>query len=74
MVSGTIATVVSLLALSWCREIVGFSARSMGLETTSDGSRSSLIVFAVLWVYILDFSINTGMSQRLNGSTNTEEG
>ena len=60
MVAGSVATIVSLLALSWAREIVGGFLSIFGADRASQGVKVSIIVFAVLWVYILDFSINTG--------------
>jgi solute carrier family 45 protein 1/2/4 len=62
MVAGSAATIVSLLALSWAREIIGGFLGLFGADRTSEAVKVSIIVFAVLWVYILDFSINTGRS------------
>jgi solute carrier family 45 protein 1/2/4 len=62
MVAGSIATIFSLLALAWAREIVGGFLGIFGADRASQGVKTSIIVFAVLWVYILDFSVNTGMS------------
>ncbi|KAN0115389.1 MFS general substrate transporter [Hyaloscypha variabilis] len=59
MVAGAVATIVSLLALSWAREIVGGFLSIFGADRASQGVKVSIIVFAVLWVYVLDFSINT---------------
>ncbi|KAK4456046.1 major facilitator superfamily domain-containing protein [Podospora aff. communis PSN243] len=59
MLGGTVATIVSLLFLAWTREIVGgfFGVLGVGSETTF--VKYAIIVTAVLWVYILDFAINT---------------
>lgn len=62
MVAGTAATILSLLALAWAREIVGGFLGLFGADRASQGVKVSIIVFAVMWVYILDFSINTGKS------------
>jgi solute carrier family 45 protein 1/2/4 len=62
MIAGSVATIASLLALAWAREIVGGFLGIFGADRASQGVKTSIIVFAVLWVYILDFSINTGMS------------
>jgi solute carrier family 45, member 1/2/4 len=62
MITGSAATIISLLALAWAREIVGGCLSVFGVDRASQGVKVSIIVFAVLWVYILDFSINTGMS------------
>ncbi len=61
MVAGSVATIFSLLALAWAGEIVGGFLGIFGADRASQGVKTSIIVFAVLWVYILDFSINTGM-------------
>jgi len=59
MLGGTVATIVSLLFLSWTREIVGgfFSVLGVGLETPF--VKFCITATAILWVYILDFAINT---------------
>jgi solute carrier family 45, member 1/2/4 len=62
MIAGSAATIISLLALAWAREIVGGFLSIFGADRASQGVKVSIIVFAVLWVYILDFSINTGRS------------
>jgi solute carrier family 45, member 1/2/4 len=62
MLAGTGATILSLLALAWAREIVGGFLNLFGAERDSQGVKTSIIVFAVLFVYILDFAINTGKS------------
>ncbi|TAQ85886.1 hypothetical protein B7494_g5796 [Chlorociboria aeruginascens] len=59
MVGGGLATIISLLALSWAREIVGGFLGLFGANPESQGVKTSIIVFAVLWVYCLDFAINT---------------
>jgi solute carrier family 45, member 1/2/4 len=69
MLGGTVATIVSLLFLAWTKEIVGgfFGVLGVGPETTF--VKYAVIVTAVLWVYILDFAINTGMSNPRLGLT-----
>ena len=62
MVAGASATIVSLLALGWVREIVGGFLRLFGADRESEGVKITIIVLAVLLVYILDFAINTGTS------------
>lgn len=64
MAWGTIATMVSLLALSWVREIVGGILGLFGADRESQGVKVSTIVVAVLFVYTLDFAINTGELSR----------
>lgn len=63
MVSGTGATILSLLTLAWVREIVGGSLGLFGADRESNGVKNCIIILAVIMVYILDFSINTGMSR-----------
>jgi solute carrier family 45 protein 1/2/4 len=60
MVVGSVATVLSLLALAWVREIVSGFLGLFGASKESEGVKVSIIVVAVVFVYILDFSINTG--------------
>lgn len=59
MIGGTVATIVSLLFLSWTREIVSgfFSVLGVGPETPF--VKFCITATAILWVYILDFAINT---------------
>ena len=60
MLAGAAATIVSLLALAWTREIVQGFLGLFGADLHSRGVHVSSIVFAICFVYILDFSINTG--------------
>jgi solute carrier family 45 protein 1/2/4 len=62
MVWGSIATVVSLMCLAWVREAVGGLLGLFGADRASEGVKVTIIVIAVFFVYILDFSINTGKS------------
>jgi solute carrier family 45 protein 1/2/4 len=62
MVFGGLATIVALLALAWAREIVGGILGLFGADRESEGVKVTIVVFAVGFVYILDFSINTGTS------------
>ncbi|KAL2201175.1 major facilitator superfamily domain-containing protein [Corynascus similis CBS 632.67] len=59
MIGGALATIVSLMFLAWTREIVGGFLGLFGADPDSDGVKVSIIVVAVLWVYVLDFAINT---------------
>jgi solute carrier family 45 protein 1/2/4 len=61
MLGGAAATICSLLFLAWTKEIVGGFLGLFGANPDSDGVKISIIVVAVLWVYILDFAINTGI-------------
>lgn len=58
MLAGATATIISLVALAWTREIVNGVLGLFGADPTSQGVRVTAITFAVLFVYILDFSIN----------------
>lgn len=62
MIGGALATAVSLLFLSWTKEIVGGFLGLFGADPQSQGVKVTIIVVAVLWVYILDVAINTGES------------
>ncbi|TVY50887.1 General alpha-glucoside permease [Lachnellula cervina] len=59
MAVGAAATIISLLALAWVREIVGGFLGLFGADSDSRGVKTSIIVVAVLFVYLLDFAINT---------------
>ncbi|KAF7948918.1 hypothetical protein EAE96_008099 [Botrytis aclada] len=59
MAIGTVATVLSLIFLAWVREIVGGFLGLFGADKESQGVKVSIIVVAVLLVYILDFAIAT---------------
>ena len=60
MLAGTLATILSLLFLAWTKDIVSGLLGLFGADPESAGVRVSIIVTAVIWVYILDFAINTG--------------
>lgn len=59
IIGGAGATIVSLLMLAWTREIVGGFLGLFGAERISQFVKTAIIVFAVIWVYVLDFAINT---------------
>jgi len=60
MLAGGAATIVSLMALAWTREIVGGFLGIFGADPQSHGVQLTTLLFAILFVYILDFAINTG--------------
>lgn len=60
MIGGTLATIASLMILAWTKEIVGGFLGLFGAHPNSDFVKVSVIFVAVLWVYVLDFAINTG--------------
>ncbi|KAK3302253.1 major facilitator superfamily domain-containing protein [Chaetomium strumarium] len=59
MVGGTVATIASLMILAWTKEIVSGFLGLFGADPDSNFVKYSVIVTAVLWVYVLDFAINT---------------
>lgn len=59
MVGGAAATIVSLLFLAWAKEIVGGILHLFGAEPGSSGVQVTIIVMAVIGIYVLDFAINT---------------
>ncbi|KAL9127624.1 MAG: hypothetical protein Q9217_003536 [Psora testacea] len=59
MVGGALATAVSFLCLAWTREIVYAFLKLFGADTESSGAKAYSIIFAIIWVYVLDFAINT---------------
>lgn len=59
MLGGAAATICSLLFLAWTKEIVGGFLSLFGADPNSEAVKLAIIVVAVLWVYILDFAINT---------------
>ncbi|KAJ5518863.1 Major facilitator superfamily domain general substrate transporter [Penicillium expansum] len=61
MVVGGAATIVSLLALAWVKELVGGFLSIFGVESTSAGAKIVIIIMATIFMYCLDFAINTGV-------------
>lgn len=59
MLGGAAATVLSLLALAWAREIVGALAAFFGTHPQNEKAIQGTIAFAILWIYLLDFAVNT---------------
>ncbi|KAL2136135.1 hypothetical protein VTI74DRAFT_5358 [Chaetomium olivicolor] len=59
MVGGAVATIASLMILAWTKELVGGFLGLFGAPPDSDLVKYSVIITAVLWVYVLDFAINT---------------
>lgn len=58
IVGGAIATIVSLMMLAWTKEVVGGFLHLFGANRESDSVKTCIILFAVLFVYVLDFAIN----------------
>ncbi len=63
MVGGTIATIFSLMSLAWTKETVGGFLVLLGADPESQFVKYSILVTAVIWIYVLDFAINTGRCQ-----------
>ncbi|KFY39310.1 hypothetical protein V495_06024 [Pseudogymnoascus sp. VKM F-4514 (FW-929)] len=59
ILGGAAATIVSLLALAWTKEVVGGFLGLFGAQKDDPGVKVTTIVVAVLFVYVLDFAINT---------------
>lgn len=62
MLVGSVATVISLLALAWVQELVGGVLSIFGVDPASEGLKVVVIIAATVLMYCLDFAINTGMS------------
>ena len=60
MLAGAFATAVSFIALAWAREIVHGVLGLFGADPTSRGVQVCTIIWAIIFVYILDFAINAG--------------
>ncbi|KAF2095058.1 hypothetical protein NA57DRAFT_79547 [Rhizodiscina lignyota] len=58
IVGGSISTVVSLMVLAWTRELVGGFLSLFGADPASKGVKTCIMLFAVVFVYVLDFAIN----------------
>ncbi|ORY17561.1 hypothetical protein BCR34DRAFT_555084 [Clohesyomyces aquaticus] len=58
IVGGALATMASLMLLAWSKEIVGSFLGMFGADKESTGVKICIIMFAVLFVYVLDFAIN----------------
>ncbi|KAF2004389.1 hypothetical protein P154DRAFT_519261 [Amniculicola lignicola CBS 123094] len=58
IVGGAFATIVSLMILAWAREIIEAFLGIFGAQKDSQFVLYSIMCFAVLFVYVLDFAIN----------------
>ncbi|KAL7943572.1 major facilitator superfamily domain-containing protein [Trichoderma barbatum] len=59
MLGGAAATILGLLFLAWTKEIVTGVLSIFGADPGSHGVKITIIVTAVIGVYLLDFAINT---------------
>ncbi|OCK78025.1 hypothetical protein K432DRAFT_418248 [Lepidopterella palustris CBS 459.81] len=58
IIGGAIATIISLMVLAWTKELVGGFLSVFGADRESRGVKTCIILWAVLFVYVLDFAIN----------------
>ena len=58
MLGGAAATITSLMLLAWTREIIGSLGSLFGADRAGEGVKVCAIIFAILMIYVLDFSIN----------------
>lgn len=59
MIGGSVATVAGLFFLSWTKEIVETVLGIFGADAASQGVKTTVIVVAVIGIYVLDVAINT---------------
>ncbi|KAI0024936.1 major facilitator superfamily domain-containing protein [Xylariomycetidae sp. FL0641] len=59
MLGGAAATALSLMFLAWVREIIGGLLSLFGADRESEGVKITIIVVAVIWIYVLDVAVNT---------------
>jgi solute carrier family 45 protein 1/2/4 len=57
-VGGAVATIISLMILAWARELIGGFLGIFGASQESQWVKDTVLLFAVLFVYVLDFAIN----------------
>ena len=62
IVGGAVATIFALICLAWTRELVANVMAIFGTDSEAQPTKIASVVVAVLFVYILDFSINTSTS------------
>jgi solute carrier family 45 protein 1/2/4 len=60
MIVGGAATVVTLLALAWAKELIGGFLWVFGVDPASNGAKTTIIVMATIMMYCVDVAINTG--------------
>ena len=58
VIGGCLATIFSILALAWTREIVGGFLSIFGVDYYSQAVSLITMILAVILVYALDFAIN----------------
>ncbi|KAF2715011.1 hypothetical protein K504DRAFT_366816 [Pleomassaria siparia CBS 279.74] len=58
IIGGAGATILSLMILAWAKELVSGFFSIFGADPNSQGIKTAVILFAILFVYVLDFAIN----------------
>ena len=58
IVGGAISTILSLMILAWAKEIIATILGIFGADSESEGVKTTTLIFAVLFIYVLDFAIN----------------
>lgn len=58
IIAGAAATIVSLMVLAWARELMGGFLGLFGADPESQFVKTCIMLFAVIFVYVLDFAIN----------------
>jgi len=58
VIGGAAATIISLMVLAWAREIMGGFLGIFGADPESQFVKTCIMLFAVIFVYVLDFAIN----------------
>ena len=58
IIGGAITTIIALMVLAWTRELVVGFLGIFGVDPQSKGVRVTVMLFATVFVYMLDFAIN----------------
>jgi solute carrier family 45, member 1/2/4 len=58
IIGGGLGTIISLMALAWTREIVSGFLGMFGVDKESRGVAVTIMILAVIFIYVLDFGIN----------------
>ncbi|KAI0526491.1 major facilitator superfamily domain-containing protein [Xylaria bambusicola] len=59
VLGGAAATSLAYMFLAWIREIVGGFLGLFGADPQSAGVKTTIIIIAVIWIYVLDVAVNT---------------
>lgn len=58
IIGGAAATILSLMILAWAKELVGGFLGLFGASQEAQWVKTSVLLFAILFIYVLDFAIN----------------